>query len=728
MKPSVLAELAAPACIDSAARYRPAGQPSVRSVSSETSLASSSTPAASSSSPASCSSSRRSATPISCTGPAPASGQAAVPAPPCSRPRSASRPGRSRKLREHVQTGRIGDSVQVVEHQHHGRSSAASAPPTRGTRVDQVDPPGPDNASNTSGGTRLDPVNRGRDVPQEHDGVVVSPVERDPRERTRIGLGPPREQRRLAVAGGRDHGRERRARRAQPRDHVRLRHGAGPVQRGSELGLREVERNLGGRHRQTMLGDWRPQRQRRTDRAREGPPFMPIGMTRAGLARRPYSDCDSRDSRSRPARRRAQTATNGVTPDDRFQRHASFHRDARAARDPARDARVRPTACRAARPSSTLYDHLDFVHALNVVSSTALPERRRTRSARASTTSGCEDNAILIFSELMGSESLFLTANADTVYFVGIVDLTSGPMVVETPPQALGAVRRHVVPAGSSTSACRARIAARAAGSCSCRRTTTARCPTAVTTSGTRARRGRCCSAGRSWPTTTRRRPSRRSSARSKIYPYAQGGFGTSVATLLEGDVQPAPPAEVPETVFVEGSGKAFNTIPPSDFGFFELMNELVQDEPAGQHGHRADGPAGRDRDREGQAVRARRADAAASSRRRPPSATRPRGRWSSTRGRRRGSPTTTRSAWFNILFVGGYNFETPPPLVTEEGIKPLPADRRPEAALPNRVLLRLHRDHAGDVHAAHRDRVAVPHRHQGRRRRPSSTARRPTR
>ena len=41
------------------------------------------------------------------------------------------------------------------------------------------------------------------------------------------------------------------------------------------------------------------------------------------------------------------------------------------------------------------------------------------------------------FSELMGSESVFLTANADTVYYLGIVDLTSGPMVVETPPQAL---------------------------------------------------------------------------------------------------------------------------------------------------------------------------------------------------------------------------------------------------------------------------------------------------
>jgi hypothetical protein len=30
-------------------------------------------------------------------------------------------------------------------------------------------------------------------------------------------------------------------------------------------------------------------------------------------------------------------------------------------------------------------------------------------------------------------------------------------------------------------------------------------------------------------------------------------------------------------------------------------------------------------------------------------------------------------SAWINSLFVGGYNFETPPPLVTKEGIKPFP-------------------------------------------------------
>jgi hypothetical protein len=51
---------------------------------------------------------------------------------------------------------------------------------------------------------------------------------------------------------------------------------------------------------------------------------------------------------------------------------------------------------------------------------------------------GVKDNEILVFSELMDAKSLFLTANADTVYFVGIIDLGTGPMVLETPPKALG--------------------------------------------------------------------------------------------------------------------------------------------------------------------------------------------------------------------------------------------------------------------------------------------------
>ena len=53
---------------------------------------------------------------------------------------------------------------------------------------------------------------------------------------------------------------------------------------------------------------------------------------------------------------------------------------------------------------------------------------------------GIPDNSVLIFSELMDSKSLFLTANADVVYFWPIIDLSNGPMVVETPPLSLGVI------------------------------------------------------------------------------------------------------------------------------------------------------------------------------------------------------------------------------------------------------------------------------------------------
>ena len=85
----------------------------------------------------------------------------------------------------------------------------------------------------------------------------------------------------------------------------------------------------------------------------------------------------------------------------------------------------------------TVYDHLDFVHALNVYLN-AFAGASTYALRKGFHEAGVDDNQILMFSELMDAESLFLTANADTVYFIGIVDLTSGPMVIETPPpQAL---------------------------------------------------------------------------------------------------------------------------------------------------------------------------------------------------------------------------------------------------------------------------------------------------
>ena len=40
----------------------------------------------------------------------------------------------------------------------------------------------------------------------------------------------------------------------------------------------------------------------------------------------------------------------------------------------------------------------------------------------------------------MDAKSLFLTANADTVYFWVNLDVTKGPLVIETPPMSLGVI------------------------------------------------------------------------------------------------------------------------------------------------------------------------------------------------------------------------------------------------------------------------------------------------
>jgi hypothetical protein len=59
---------------------------------------------------------------------------------------------------------------------------------------------------------------------------------------------------------------------------------------------------------------------------------------------------------------------------------------------------------------------LDFVHGANVFLN-ALAGASRCALHQGFISVGAEDHSILIFSELMDSESLFLTANAVTVYF-----------------------------------------------------------------------------------------------------------------------------------------------------------------------------------------------------------------------------------------------------------------------------------------------------------------------
>ena len=153
-----------------------------------------------------------------------------------------------------------------------------------------------------------------------------------------------------------------------------------------------------------------------------------------------------------------------------------------------------------------VYDTLDFTRGLNVFNNSF-----RGASAYAIRKGflsiGAEDNTVVLFSDLMDAKSLFLTANADTVYYMAVVDLTKGPMVVEQPPKGLGTINdmwfSWIIDIGFPGP-----DRGEGGSTCSCRRAMTARCRKVASTSHARARRGSSTRPARSSPTTIRSRPS----------------------------------------------------------------------------------------------------------------------------------------------------------------------------------------------------------------------------
>lgn len=320
----------------------------------------------------------------------------------------------------------------------------------------------------------------------------------------------------------------------------------------------------------------------------------------------------------------------------------------------------------------TVRDHLDHVRALD-----AFINGHRGASVAAIRKGlldvGVADNDIIIFSELMDSESLFLTANADTVYYIGFVDLTDGPMVVETPPDALGVFDdlwfRHVIDFGRPGPD-------RGEGGRFLFVSDDYDGP--LPDSGfhvARVQTSRVVLLGRSFLQDNDPTPAVATiKATLRIYPYAPGAYGTSIATLLEGEIPAGRAVEPQPTRFVEGTGLAFNTIPPNDHTYFDLMNELVQQERPGALPPEILGSLASLGIAHGKAFtpdeRMQRilADAAAVG-----TAS---GRTLNFKPTWDGEQDWTfypDSGWFNPLFIGGYSFDTPPPAVTPDGIKPFP-------------------------------------------------------
>ena len=313
-----------------------------------------------------------------------------------------------------------------------------------------------------------------------------------------------------------------------------------------------------------------------------------------------------------------------------------------------------------AKTVETLYDHLDFVHALNAFL-TAFPAASTQAIRQGFLDVGVEDNTCLIFSELMDSSSRFLTANADTVYYLVFVDLNDGPMVVETPPMALGTFddmwfqwiidfglpgpdrgaggKFLLVPPGYDGTL-----------------------PEGGFFVG-HSRTNRVLMLGRSFMEDNDPAPTVATiKSTLKVYPYAPGGPGTSVGTLLRGGPLPAPPVDDPRDHVRRGKRPDVQHDPADRL---RVLRDGQRAAPGrGRRRHRPRDPRAprRDRHRQGQAVRARRPDATRSSTTPRPSATRPsRALMFDARGEE-DVAWYPGSAWTNMLFGGGYLFETADP------------------------------------------------------------------
>lgn len=316
-----------------------------------------------------------------------------------------------------------------------------------------------------------------------------------------------------------------------------------------------------------------------------------------------------------------------------------------------------------------VYDNLDRVHAFEAFVNT-FQGVNMGAARKGFLDIGVKDNEILMFSELMDAKSLFLTANADTVYFVGFIDVSKGPMVFETPPKALGTLDdfwwRWVTDFGAPGPD-------RGFGGKYLILPPDYDGP--LPEGGffvTRSRTTRVLILGRVSLQNNDPKPAAEAIRKfTKIYPYQAGGVGTSIAEFLSGKARLAVPTEPSATVFHEGSGKVMNTIPPNDFSAYEMLNDVVQQEAAtaldpelmgslaaiGIVKGKPFAPDARMKKILTEAL----ATANATSRSLLLNARDP--KWYYYPG----------SAWMNFLFVSGSEFETPIPMITPDGVKPFP-------------------------------------------------------
>ena len=327
--------------------------------------------------------------------------------------------------------------------------------------------------------------------------------------------------------------------------------------------------------------------------------------------------------------------------------------------------------------AALLYDNLDFQHGVQAFLG-AIPGASLVAMRRGFKSVGVEDNAFTLFPDLMDSESVFLTANCDTIYFWGFVDLSNGPMVIDVPSVAapsgiLGTiddmwfkwVTDVGLPGPDRGAGGRYLIVGPGYDG-------------PLPDSGfhvSHSRTNRVTLVGRAFmidndPTI----PLEAIRGGFRVSPYVPGAEGTAVGSYLAGRSPIGVAKPAPETRFVELSGKAFNTLFPGEYGFWETINELVQQEPPESgdpellgllasvgivHGKPFEPDERMRKILEDAAIVG---NATARTVSFAPRA-------------EEGFAYYPDSQWGNPLFVGGYQFMDPPPEITPDGPVPYPSD-----------------------------------------------------
>jgi hypothetical protein len=208
-----------------------------------------------------------------------------------------------------------------------------------------------------------------------------------------------------------------------------------------------------------------------------------------------------------------------------------------------------------------LLDNLDFQRAVQAYL-LALPPVSQAANRNAIRDLGPVNQTVPIFEQLLDSRSIFLTANDNTVYSWTWIDLSKGPLVVEVPPKVLGAVNdmwyRWVVDLGIT-------------GPDKGRGGKYLFVPPGykgqVPTTGYNVVRPSTFNLWLPWRSFLVDGDPKPGvdlvKKFTKIYPLSTAG-------------KPAPPLK-----FVDMSQKPFNTVGPADYRFWELLNQVVQEEPA---------------------------------------------------------------------------------------------------------------------------------------------------